>query len=114
MVQKYAKVHIHQQTNTEQEIKTEINKNNTYPIAKLPGLLIPITSPGYATSIDSRSLPNNVCAVAKLYLLFGLERECPTFIPLWNDPETIRIYANRSRCRGSKLACVLNTNPENS
>ena len=33
--------------------------NNVSPIAKDPGLLIPMTSPGNAISTEERSLPNN-------------------------------------------------------
>ena len=71
----------------------------------------PMTSPGHASSIVSRSWPNTEWAylVAK-----GLPvGSWVTTIPRSNRPEQTRTNAMRSRCDGSMFACTLNTKPEN-
>ncbi|CAB4367715.1 unannotated protein [freshwater metagenome] len=82
------------------------------PICKPDVLIRPITSPGNASSIVSRSEPNAV--VAYFVPTFFAVRAQSTSIPRSNLPEQIRAKAMRSRWFGSILAWILKMKAANS
>ena len=67
-----------------------------------------------ATAFSTFSLDSAINCVTLLNLTALPVRANLIDIPRSNSPEMIRTNAIRSRCRGSILACILNTNPENS
>ena len=80
------------------------------PSCRPVALTRPITSPGYASSIVSRSAPNAV--VAYLVVSSRPLRSHVTVMPRSKRPEQMRAKARRSRCDGSMFAWTLNTNAE--
>src|ERR1051325_4090728 len=81
------------------------------PMPKLSWPTRPMTSPGYASSSVSRSLPKSLCELDRRTFFF--EREWCTVMSRSNLPEQTRMKATRSRCFGSMFAWILKMNPEN-